>query len=221
MDGNHIQTIASVAIGANGIISWWEGYTVPLIKKTDQFAFEVFCTFLANKRYQITREVDQLEYDVANTDIVKASAKKVKDIADEKLLQEELESRREKLNQIGKYEINTGVSTIMVHLLRLSAFVGVFAGILVLIFAERCSMCINETHLLLLFSPQALAFLFLIWLYLGKILPIKPLWKLSKISLAYAWEYERELVKKYFLTNSQTFEAQAEVEKSLAKFLNS
>ena len=220
MDGNHIQTIASVAIGANGIIGWWEGYTVPLIKKTDHFAFEVFCNFLANKRHQITREVDKLESDVAKTDIVKASAKEVKDIPDEKLLQEELEPRREKLNQIAKYEINTGVSTIMVHLLRLLAFAGVFAGILVLVFAEKCSLGLNEIHLLLLFFPQVLAFLFLIWLYLGKIFPVKPLWKLRKISWRYAWEYECELIKKYFLTKSQIFEAQAEVEKSLEKFFN-
>ena len=218
MDGNHIQTIASVAIGANGIISWWEGYTVPLIKKTDQFAFEVFCTFLANKRFQITREVDKLEADVANTDIIKASARQAKNIANEKQLQEDLELRREKLNQIGRYEINTGVNTIMVHLLRLLAFLGVFAGILVLVFTQKCSSCLNEIHLLLLFFPQLLAFLFLFWLYLGKILPIKPLWKLSKISLAYAWEYEWELIKKYFSSQAKVFEAQAEVEKSLENF---
>lgn len=196
----YISLVCSVAIASNGIISWWESFYEPMIRKNNIKAYTALNIWISDCSTRldcIQKKCQQQEEETCQRkEYFKAFWLNVKAKHCENKSKKLQELKIPKLDQ---EDIYTGARNIWIHLIKFFAFLFAIISIYLLVFSVQLSkMEIHNGYFAILFLPQTIAFVVVMWVYCDKIFPFKILKSLLFIDFIHAIRYEIFLLKSYF-----------------------
>lgn len=175
MKPEEIALISSVAIASNGVISWWESFCEPLIRRKNRTAFQVLNVFVTEYSNKLAEATKRCEESIG-TCVTTPSTKSLKDATKTSRRKDNYQHQWDRLSKIklpemDQAEVTFGIRNIMIHLIKLIAFFFVVMSMVILVFAKQIAeRDFHNGYMLLLFLPQFIAFLLILWVYTTPVL---------------------------------------------------